>query len=85
MTRSLAQIQERLDTVSRNFYMQGELDKEHSECKLSTCLYFSDIKFSVIANMVLSVQDAFGASRVLRLILLYHPVFLDEGQQGREP
>jgi len=36
LNMELAQIQERLDSISRNVYLQQDMDKEHFECKSNT-------------------------------------------------
>ena len=60
LNQELSNIQERLDSISRNLYLQQDMDKQHFERKKNhTCLIviLSDTIISIDTNMDVSPQN----------------------------
>ena len=75
LNQELSNIQERLDSISRNLYLQQDMDKQHADCKHILVIFIvilSDSVNCVHANMDVGAQDASRTRCMLRTSLLHH-------------
>ncbi len=82
LNQELSQIQERLDQVSRNVYMQTEMDKQHFECKRHVLIMLSDCKLLIYPDMDVHPQDDPRARSMRWSSLLHHSLL--HHKQGRQ-
>ena len=64
LNMELAQIQERLDSISRNVYLQQDMDKEHFECK------FSHVFINLLCLVTSSSASTQTWMSILKMILV---------------